>query len=109
MIGGGSMVAADVAPFCLVQGDRAKTAGLNVVGLRRRGTSRDALSSLKAAYRTVFSKGLSLREAVEEIARSPRSAEAELFLEFVRKTGSRGLCRPAAKAAEGPDTEPDED
>ena len=109
MIGGGSMVTADVAPFCLVQGDRAKTAGLNVVGLRRRGTSRDALSSLKAAYRTVFSKGLSLREAVEEIARSPRPPEVELFLEFVRKTGSRGLCRPAAKAAGGPDTEPDED
>lgn len=109
MIGGGSMVAADVAPFCLVQGDRAKTAGLNVVGLRRRGTSRENLAALKAAYRTVFSKGLPLQEAVAEIARSPRPPEVELFLDFVRKTGSRGLCRPAAKPAAGADTEPDED
>ncbi|HMZ26072.1 MAG TPA: acyl-ACP--UDP-N-acetylglucosamine O-acyltransferase [Elusimicrobiota bacterium] len=103
MIGAGSMVPADVAPFCMVQGDRAKIVGLNVVGLRRRGTSRDALSAIKAAYRTVFGMGLPLAEAIAQIEKTERPAEVQVFLEFLKKTSHRGLCRPAPKTADGED------
>lgn len=97
MIGGGSMVAQDVIPFGLTHGNRAKIVGLNVVGLRRKGVSREGLSSLKSAYRTVFYSGLGLAEAVAKIEQASRSPEVDLFLAFLRGTSSRGLCRPAAK------------
>ncbi|MBP9698553.1 MAG: acyl-ACP--UDP-N-acetylglucosamine O-acyltransferase [Elusimicrobia bacterium] len=96
MIGGGAMVPNDVVPFCLVQGDRAKIRGLNLVGLRRRGLSRENLAALKDAYQTLFFSGLGLAEAVAKIEKSPRFDELDVFLEFLRASSGRGLCRPPA-------------
>ena len=98
MIGGGAMVAQDVVPFGLAQGDRAKIVGLNVVGLRRRGLSREGLAALKSAYRHLFQEGLGLAEAIAKIEQQQRSPELDIFLSFLRGTSSRGLCRPAAKS-----------
>lgn len=98
MIGGGSMVANDVPPFCLTHGDRAKIMSLNVVGLRRRGLSREGFSILKGAYQTLFHLGLGLAEAVAKIEQGPRTPELEIFLSFLKKTSDRGLCRPAPKS-----------
>lgn len=99
MIGAGSMVPSDVAPYCMVQGDRAKVVGLNVVGLRRRGTSRENLSALKNAYRLLFLENLPLADAVAKMAELPKGPEVELFAAFVQKPSHRGLCRPAPKSA----------
>lgn len=104
MIGAGSMVPSDVAPFCMVQGDRAKVVGLNVVGLRRRGTGREALTALKHAYKIVFHMGLPLTEAIAAIQKSERPAEVQVFLDFIQKTSHRGLCRPAPKSGDGEET-----
>lgn len=98
MLGGGAMVPSDVAPFCMVQGDRAVVIGLNVVGLRRRGVSGEKLSALKAAYRTVFNEGLTLKEAVSTLESGSVTPEVRLFVDFL-KTPSRGLTRPAREAA----------
>src|SRR6056297_2806485 len=54
MASGGSMIGQDVAPYLIVQGDRAKPAGLNLTGLKRRGYSREALANIKAMYKLVF-------------------------------------------------------
>ena len=54
MIGGVSGVEADVIPFGSVIGNRARLAGLNVIGLRRRGVERSRLLQLRAAVRTLF-------------------------------------------------------
>jgi len=54
MIGGVSGVEADVIPFGSVIGNRARLAGLNVIGLRRRGVDRSRLLTLRAAVRTLF-------------------------------------------------------
>ncbi|MBL8023499.1 MAG: acyl-ACP--UDP-N-acetylglucosamine O-acyltransferase [Elusimicrobia bacterium] len=99
MIGGGSMVPNDVAPFCLTQGDRAKIVGLNVVGLRRRGLSRESLSVLKAAYQTLFYTGVSLSEAIVRMDRGPHTPELDIFLSFLRGSSARGICRPAPKSS----------
>lgn len=55
MIGAGAMVAQDVPPYCMAQGDRASIQGLNRVGLERNGGSRDDLAVLREVYRIVFS------------------------------------------------------
>ena len=54
MVGGVSGVEADVIPFGSVIGNRARLAGLNVIGLRRRGVDKSRLHTIRAAFRTLF-------------------------------------------------------
>lgn len=93
MIGGGSMVVQDVPPFTMVQGDRARPSGLNVVGLRRAGYGVEAVRDLKAMYRLLYSEGLTVEDAVgrmeAEISETPYRS---LFVDFVRSS-QRGICR----------------
>ncbi len=51
MVGGVSGVEADVVPFGSVIGNRARLAGLNVIGLRRRGVDKARLHTIRAAFR----------------------------------------------------------
>ena len=53
-VAGGSIVTQDVAPYCLVQGDRARLVSLNLVGLKRAGLSTAEVGALKRAYRALF-------------------------------------------------------
>ncbi len=93
MISGGSMVNQDVPPFTIAQGDRARTVGLNLVGLKRRGFDEKAISGIKKAYRLLFRSGLRLETAVEqiidEVGDVPQVVE---FVEFV-KGSQRGIAR----------------
>jgi UDP-N-acetylglucosamine acyltransferase len=53
-VAGGAMVVQDVPPFCTVQGDRARLAGLNTVGLKRAGFGPGEIAALRRAYRILF-------------------------------------------------------
>jgi UDP-N-acetylglucosamine acyltransferase len=93
MISGGSMVNQDVAPFTIAQGDRAKTVGLNLVGLKRRNFGEEAQRSIKQAYRLVFRSGLRLEEALEKIASDVETTpELETFVTFLKES-QRGIAR----------------
>jgi len=67
-IGAHSMVDSDVIPYGLAVGNRARLAGLNLVGLKRRGFEREAIHRLRAAYRQIFASEGTLRERVEDAA-----------------------------------------
>ncbi|WEK05927.1 MAG: acyl-ACP--UDP-N-acetylglucosamine O-acyltransferase [Candidatus Devosia phytovorans] len=67
-IGAHSMVDADVIPYGLAVGNRARLAGLNLVGLKRRGFERESIHRLRAAYRQIFASEGTLRERVEDAA-----------------------------------------
>lgn len=94
MIGGGSRFSEDVAPYCL-GAERNEVMGLNIVGLRRRGFTREALQDLKLAYRNLHGAGGNLRSAAEALlARKAYSSEqARRFLEFFTG-GTRRFARP---------------
>lgn len=93
MISGGAMVAQDIPPYTIAQGDRAKTVGLNLVGLKRRGFSESALRGIKQAYKLVFRSGLRMEEALEKIAAEvEQSPELTTFVEFIRSS-QRGIAR----------------
>ncbi len=93
ILGAGSMVSLDVAPFCNATGDRATLHGLNVIGLRRRGLSEERIAALKRAYRLVFQSGLKMQEALIRVAREvPATPEVGHFVEFLRSS-QRGICR----------------
>ncbi|APG26628.1 acyl-[acyl-carrier-protein]--UDP-N-acetylglucosamine O-acyltransferase [Syntrophotalea acetylenivorans] len=93
MISGGSMVTQDVPPFSIAQGDRAKTVGINQIGLKRRGFSDEAIRGIKQAYKLIFRSGLRTEEALEQIANEINDCpEVEKFAEFIRKS-ARGVAR----------------
>ncbi|WP_027714479.1 acyl-ACP--UDP-N-acetylglucosamine O-acyltransferase [Desulfuromonas sp. TF] len=93
MISGGSVVVQDIVPFIMAQGDRAKPAGLNLVGLKRRGFSDSTLHDLKTAYKLIFRSGLRLEEALEKVtAELDETPELKMFTEFIRNS-HRGIAR----------------
>lgn len=95
MIGGMSGVENDVIPFGLVMGDRARLAGLNLVGLERRGFKKEDIHALRAAYRMLFGPEGTFAERVEEVGRDfGERALITDILEFIRAKESRSLCQP---------------
>ncbi len=66
MIAGGAAVTQDVLPYCLVQGDRARTCGLNVIGMERAGIGPEEIVVAKKLYKIIFLKNSpTLKERVE--------------------------------------------
>ena len=97
MIGAGSMVAQDVPPFSLVQGDRARLIGLNRVGLRRLGFDAARIASIARAWRFLFWGEGSLRHRVRELeASGGHCPEVEALIAFVLES-RRGVCRPRGR------------
>jgi UDP-N-acetylglucosamine acyltransferase len=93
MISGGSMVAQDIPPYTIAQGDRAKTVGINQIGLKRRDFSDEIISDIKQAYKLVFRSGLRLEEALDRIAAElTDSPEMRVFIDFIRGS-ERGIAR----------------
>ena len=100
IVGGVSGVEADVPPFASVIGNRARLAGLNVVGLKRRGFSKAQIQRLRAAYRLLFSSGGVFAQRLEETRalHGDDRLVAELIA-FIEAPSHRGLIRRSA--AEG--------
>jgi UDP-N-acetylglucosamine acyltransferase len=98
MIGGVSGVEADVIPFGSVIGNRARLAGLNVIGLRRRGFDRAQIQLLRAAFRALFRRSgvfaQRLADTRERYGSDPLVAEVLAFIDVDSK---RGLIRAATR------------
>jgi UDP-N-acetylglucosamine acyltransferase len=91
---GGAVIVQDVAPYCVVQGDRATVAGLNIVGLQRAGFSEEQLGRVKDAYKIVFRQKLGLKEACAQLSAQYAGApEIEHLVRFLEGVGERGLVR----------------
>lgn len=94
-IGGGAIVVDDVIPFGSVVGNHAKLAGLNTVGLKRRGFSKSDIHEIRAAYKAVFEgQGLfkdRLEAASSEFSDRPLAME---LISFIQAGGDRPICKP---------------
>ncbi len=103
MIGGGARISGDVAPFCLAT-ERNALIGLNVVGLRRRGTPREALRELKRVFHALDRPVGNLREIAASLlgTGTVATAEAQRFLEFFLD-GRRGFVRSRRAGGEPAD------
>jgi len=91
-VGGGFRVTKDVPPYILAAGEPLRYEGLNIVGLRRRKFSREAISGIKRAYRLIYGSNLNVLQAVEELEREDCCPEVRNILEFMKKS-SRGIIR----------------
>ena len=94
MIGGMSGVDTDVIPYGLVKGERAFLAGLNLVGLQRRGFAREEIQALRAAFDRLFAGDGTLSDRVDEVAGAGGSAVVAEVLGFIRARANRPLCQP---------------
>lgn len=97
MIGGMSGVAEDVIPYGVVMGERAHLAGLNIVGLKRRDFSKDAMQDIRRAFEKLFSDDVGtfserLKMAIEEFS---DSSEVMLMLDFLLEDNVNGICKPS--------------
>ncbi|MBI5521940.1 MAG: acyl-ACP--UDP-N-acetylglucosamine O-acyltransferase [Desulfarculus sp.] len=92
-VGGLSGVSVDLPPYCLCEGNRAKTHGLNIVGLKRAGFGNETLEALKQAYKIVFRTRTPLATALQQVeGEVPDLPEVRHFVEFIRKS-ERGVAR----------------
>jgi UDP-N-acetylglucosamine acyltransferase len=92
-IGGYSVVVKDALPFALTVGNHAKCYGLNKVGMRRRGYSREALDALHHAFHLLLASKLNTTQAIERIrAEIKNSDEVNELTNFV-ETSQRGVVK----------------
>ncbi|MCA9149057.1 MAG: acyl-ACP--UDP-N-acetylglucosamine O-acyltransferase [Planctomycetales bacterium] len=86
MVGGQAHIVKDVPPFVTVDGLSSLIVGLNRVGLRRAGATREELDQLKQAYRIAFRSGLRWEECLKALQQQfPTGRAAELH-QFMAQT-----------------------
>lgn len=92
-VGGYSVVVKDAPPFAIIQGNHAKCYGLNRVGMKRRGYSKDVIEKLHRAYHLLLSAKLNTTQAVEKIREEIADCkEVDLLVEFI-ESSKRGVVK----------------
>lgn len=100
MIGGMSAVVDDVIPYGLAVGNRARLAGLNLVGLKRRGIPRSDILALRSAYRQIFAGEGGIAHRTEALAAAfAGNGPVMALIDFIRADAARPLCRPRSRDA----------
>jgi UDP-N-acetylglucosamine acyltransferase len=95
MIGGMSGVERDVIPYGQAIGNRARLTGLNIIGMQRRGFSREDIQGLRNAYQFLFSTAGTLNDRVNETAeRFAGIGPVDDIIAFIRADSSRAICQP---------------
>ena len=94
LIGGASLILKDVAAFNMVSGNPAKSHGLNIEGMRRKGWSKATINALRQAYRLVFRAGLTKDEAITAVREQilPHEPLAQLLIDSLNNS-QRGVVR----------------
>ena len=89
----GSCVRQDVPPFVTIAGDPALPHGINIEGLKRRGYTASSQQAIRAAYRTLYKRGLRLQEALEQLStQGAKEPGVVAFVDFI-KASERGIVR----------------
>lgn len=90
MIAGCAKIVKDIPPYVTGDGNPARVAGLNSVGLRRAGMAAAVRSAIKQTYKTIYHAGLNTSQALEQLRATAQSAEGEIILRFFENS-SRGV------------------
>lgn len=91
LIGGVFRVVKDVPPFVLAGQTPLVFEGLNLVGLRRRGFSRESIDAIDRAYRIIYRSNLNVSQAVAQLrSESNILPEVEKILSFIGRS-KRGI------------------
>ena len=93
MVGGGTRTSQDIPPYCMAAREPVAYCGLNLVGLSRRGFSRELIENIHNTYRLLYQRGKLREECLQEIRETvPMSPEIEYILDFVTSS-KRGIIK----------------
>ena len=101
MVGGGSKINKDVPPYVLCGREPLTYAGVNIVGLRRRGFSSEQIRNIKDIYDIVYGGGMNTTDALARIESGfPQSEERDTILDFIRNS-KRGIIKGYTSSTKG--------
>ncbi len=93
MVGAGTKIVKDVSPYVLIDGNPANIAGVNKIGLRRRGFSPELVQEISDFYKTVLFSGLNTSEGISRVENGNElPQEVRDIIEFIRSS-KRGIHR----------------
>jgi multidrug efflux system membrane fusion protein len=94
MIQGGALLGQDAPPFVIVRNDTMRFAGINKIGLSRRGFTPERIGEIHDACRILFQSGLNYMSGCEEVEKQvPQSKERDELVKFIRES-KRGIIKP---------------
>ncbi|GIW22816.1 MAG: acyl-[acyl-carrier-protein]--UDP-N-acetylglucosamine O-acyltransferase [Candidatus Sericytochromatia bacterium] len=92
MIGGMSRVTQDVPPFVVLINNSNNVEGLNLVGLKRNGFSKEKIKFIQEAYNLLYKSNLNFTEKLEKIKKLALiSKDIEYFFNFISQESKRGI------------------
>lgn len=95
MIGGMSGIENDVIPYGQAMGERAGLTGLNLIGLKRKGFERDGINTMRAAFKTIFSKeGTFIERLNAASSHYKNNHDVMEIINFIQDDSSRAICQP---------------
>ncbi|MGQ0526776.1 MAG: acyl-ACP--UDP-N-acetylglucosamine O-acyltransferase [Alphaproteobacteria bacterium] len=99
MIGGATPVDGDVIPYGRVRGERGSLMGLNLIGLERRGFTKDQIKSMQKAVNQLFADDGTLEDRLSEVETDFANDEGvKKIIEFAREKTKFPLCQPLKKS-----------
>ncbi|HTK38982.1 MAG TPA: acyl-ACP--UDP-N-acetylglucosamine O-acyltransferase [Pyrinomonadaceae bacterium] len=92
-VGGYSVVVKDALPYAIIQGNHAKCFGLNRIGMKRRGYSKETIENLHHAFFLLLSSKLNTTQAIEKIRKEITGcAEVDILVQFI-ESSKRGVVK----------------
>lgn len=98
IIGGCSKITKDIIPFVMADGHPATPAGINTVGLKRRGFPQETINLLEQAYKILFRSGLNVSAALKELEKLGPSEEITKIISFIQSS-DRGISKETTKSS----------
>mgnify|MGYP002627017564 CR=1 FL=1 len=92
MIQGGGRTSQDIPPYSIAGKEPIRYAGVNLIGLRRRGFSNETIEMIHDTYRTIYAKGILKDGVIEARAKYPQSKEVDYICNFFENS-KRGVIR----------------
>ncbi|MCP9747659.1 acyl-ACP--UDP-N-acetylglucosamine O-acyltransferase [Lacihabitans sp. CS3-21] len=93
MVAGGSLVRKDVPPFVKAAREPLSYAGVNSIGLRRRGFTSDKIEEIQDIYRILYLSGLNNTSAIDKVELEyAATAERDEIINFIRNS-ERGIIK----------------
>jgi UDP-N-acetylglucosamine acyltransferase len=93
MVGGGSKVNMSILPYTMTAREPASYCGLNLVGLRRRGFSRETIDLLHHTFNIIMGDGLLVDKMARVESEIGITPETKYILDFIKSTENRGFIR----------------
>ncbi|MFZ2956793.1 MAG: acyl-ACP--UDP-N-acetylglucosamine O-acyltransferase [Candidatus Ozemobacteraceae bacterium] len=103
MVGGMSKIVKDVPPFIKIDGNPARVIGLNGIGLKRNGVSREGVDQIRSLFKLFFRSDFNVSQAREKVLADPEALKnpyVNEFLEFI-KNSKRGIYKRIREAGSG--------